>query len=109
MNRFCLLPLTLAVSAGLVGLGPKFARALPPDPQRAFEADNCAGARVRYSEALAGSPLISPEENADAVDQAAAEVARLCGQPSPATKKSHNRLNAVPAHCVPKKQMSCRL
>jgi hypothetical protein len=62
----------------VVGLGSGSVQALPPDPQRAFDAATCEEARVRHAEALAGSPLISQEENAEVLVLAEAQLARLC-------------------------------
>ena len=67
------------------------AQALPPDPERPFEARTCAEARARLAEARAGNPLISAEEMAQVVARAEAQVARLCG-PEPAT--------SVPSDCL---------
>ena len=66
---------------GSFGLAVAFsaAWAVPPDPQRAFTAQNCAAALVRLTEAQTGSPLISAAESHDVQTQARLQAARLCG------------------------------
>lgn len=65
--------------AGLcLGAAMGAAWAVPPDPQRAFEAQTCAQAQSRLIEARNGNPLISAEEMHQVVLKAHAQVARLC-------------------------------
>lgn len=58
---------------------PSQALAFPPDPQRPFEVENCSDAKLRFQEALAGSPLISEEEMTIVTATARAWTERLCG------------------------------
>jgi hypothetical protein len=71
----------LAVSSVVLLLGlpasPSFA--LPPDPQRPFDAKTCDEAKGRFAQALAGNPLISAEEAADMLALAQEQIRRLCG------------------------------
>lgn len=72
---------TAALGGGLArGLSPAAGLALPPDPQRPFDARTCEEAMARYREAQAGSPLISDEENAEVLARARVQVYRLCGR-----------------------------
>lgn len=59
---------------------PGAAPALPADPLRPFAATSCAEAITRLCEAMAGSPLVSPAENAAATDMARDQATQLCGQ-----------------------------
>lgn len=52
--------------------------AVPPDPQRPFEALDCPSALARLTEALTGNPLISAKEAADVLGLARAQAQRLC-------------------------------
>lgn len=54
------------------------AQAVPPDPQRPFDAKSCKEALMRLEEAQQGSPLISPEENREVLRKAVEQVLRLC-------------------------------
>lgn len=54
-------------------------RALPADPLRPFVAETCEEARARLEEARQGSPLVSEQENAEALRLAQEQVLRLCG------------------------------
>jgi hypothetical protein len=74
-------PVPLAGVCGslLAGLLSGPGLALPPDPQRPFDAMTCKAARIRYHEALTGSPLISANENADVLALAKAQLLQLCG------------------------------
>jgi hypothetical protein len=84
------------------------ALALPPNPQRAFEAQTCAEAQARHAEAEAGSPLISQAENAAVLAQAVAQMRRLCGIPSQNLEKPWNRPKPVPEGAILKGNVSCR-
>ena len=106
MNRACRLTLMIAASAGLAGLRAAPAQALPPDPQRAFEAQSCAEAQIRYREAVRGSPLISPAEATTALRRAALQLARLCERPRPDQEKTQNRPNDLQKDNASENQMS---
>ncbi len=67
-----------AVVLSATGMIANGAGALPPNPQRPFTARTCEEALLRYREAQAGSPLISPIENAEVLAGARAQVRRLC-------------------------------
>lgn len=86
------------------------ALALPPDPQRAFEAQTCAEAQARHAEAEAGSPLISQAENAAVLAQAVAQMRRLCGSETQNQdpEKSRNRPKHMPTGDMLKGNVSCR-
>ncbi|MGJ8616224.1 MAG: hypothetical protein ACSHWS_05240 [Sulfitobacter sp.] len=58
---------------------PTYGFAMPTDPQRPFEGSSCADAKMRFREALTGSPLISKEEMKDVVARAREWTERLCG------------------------------
>jgi len=58
---------------------PNHGFAIPPDPQRPFEGTTCAEAKLRFCEALAGSPLISPQEMKEVMARAREWTERLCG------------------------------
>lgn len=62
----------------LAGSVTSMAQAVPPDPQRPFDAKNCKEALMRLKEAQQGSPLISPEENMEVLRKAVEQVLRLC-------------------------------
>jgi hypothetical protein len=53
--------------------------ALPTDPQRPLEIQNCDAAKGRFYEAHLGSTLISPEEMAETTAITRDWVRRLCG------------------------------
>ena len=89
------LPFALILAAGA-------ALALPPDPQRSFEAKTCEAAKARYHEAQAGSPLVSEAENAKVLAQAEAQVRKLCDVEVPASEKARNRLKDVRLSSAPK-------
>ncbi|MBY4892750.1 hypothetical protein KUL25_08235 [Rhodobacteraceae bacterium N5(2021)] len=55
------------------------ALAVPADPNRPLAAQTCAEAQARLDEAREGSPLLSPEEQAEVLRTALADAERLCG------------------------------
>lgn len=63
----------------MAGLVPRPVHALPADPQRPFDITSCADAKLRFREALAGSPLISDAEMAIVVATARDWTEKLCG------------------------------
>lgn len=73
------------VAAGMLlalvigGVFPMAASAMPPDPQRPFQATTCDGAKARLEESLGGSSLISAEEMTEVIVTAGEWVTRLCG------------------------------
>lgn len=64
---------------------PSFA--LPPDPERPFEAKTCAQALARLTEARSGNPLISAPDMEKVVRLAEKQAQDLCGA-IPAQKDS---------------------
>lgn len=64
----------LALLCALPGPG----HAVPADPDRPLAAQTCHEAQERLAEALQGSPLLSPEEQAAVVRVARSNVERLC-------------------------------
>lgn len=87
------------------------ALALPPDPQRPFEARTCAEAKARHHETQAGSPLISQAENAAVLAQAVDQMLRLCGfdVQIPAPEKTQDRPKQVPGEPELKDHVLCQL
>lgn len=78
MRRELTKPIHAIATAALFSAVTSAAFAVPPAPDRPLAAQTCDVAMTRLAEAQAGSPLLSPDEQAQVLRVAQADVARLC-------------------------------
>lgn len=68
----------LIAAFAVLGCFAGSATAMPADPERPLAVQTCTEAQARLTEAQVGSPLLSPDEQTQVLQQALTQAARLC-------------------------------